>query len=88
MWCVATVRAGRGSETGHGRGEGGGVGRRGKWVTRGWCLEWRREQGANDRAEQAITAMGFDAAAVDSHALLERYGIQVDRLSDCSVCHR
>jgi len=85
---AAHVNNGVGCESCHGRVDRMPLARQVQPLTMSWCLDCHRNPGPNLRPEQAITAMGFDAAAVDSHALLERYGIQVDRLSDCSVCHR
>jgi len=85
---AAHVNNGVGCESCHGRIDRMPLARQTMPLTMGWCLDCHRDPAPNLRPREAVTEMGFDLADVDGHALLETFGIDVDHLTDCSVCHR
>ena len=60
-------------------------------LTMGWCLDCHRDPARNLRPRSEIFSTDWQPPADQEekgHALLAAYGIQVDHLTDCSVCHR
>jgi hypothetical protein len=56
-----------------------------------WCLDCHRDPAAELRPVETVTAVDWhpevDAAAMGQE-LIERYGIAVETLDDCYICHR
>lgn len=58
-------------------------------MTMGWCLDCHRDPAPNLRPPDMITSADYDPEeGPDPHALLARYGIETEHLTDCSICHR
>ena len=60
-------------------------------LTMGWCLECHRDPAKNLRPRKEIFSTDWKPGPdqmTKGHALLAQYGIKVDHLTDCSVCHR
>ena len=60
-------------------------------LTMQWCLDCHRDPARNLRPREAIFSLAWQPPAdqmAQGHALLAAYGIKVDHLTDCSVCHR
>ena len=60
-------------------------------LTMGWCLECHRDPAKNLRPQSQIFSLTWQPdpdQAEKGHKLLADYGIKVDHLTDCSVCHR
>jgi hypothetical protein len=59
-------------------------------MTMGWCLDCHRNPEPNLRPPEAVfsTAWKPVEGEVQGHALMKFYGIDVDKLTDCSTCHR
>lgn len=59
-------------------------------LTMEWCLDCHRDPTSRLRPSDEITTMGFSPTqeTPDGHTLIDRYDIQLDRLMECSACHR
>ncbi len=59
-------------------------------LTMQWCLDCHRDPGPHLRPLQHVFDMDWQPNGDDLRgvALIERYHVQVDRLTNCSVCHR
>lgn len=58
-------------------------------LTMQWCLECHRNPGPHLREPEAITAMGHPAPNPQTqHRLMQKFGIEPDRMSECDLCHR
>ncbi len=86
----AHVTNGVGCESCHGRVDSMPLMRQAAPLTMQWCLDCHRDPGPRLRPTEAITRMGYAPAAdtVPGHEMINRYGIQLDRLTECSTCHR
>lgn len=55
-------------------------------MSMGWCLECHRDPAARLRPLEAVHERGWgEEGGAD---LLARHGVQLDRLTDCTTCHR
>lgn len=86
----AHVNSGVGCESCHGRVDRMPLMTQSEPLTMQWCLDCHREPEQNLRPPGTITDMGFDPAADDwsGSALRQHYGIEPDRLIECTTCHR
>ena len=60
-------------------------------LTMGWCLDCHRDPGKNLRPLGEIFSTAWTPPPDQEkrgHALLAEYGVKIDHLADCSVCHR
>ena len=60
-------------------------------LTMGWCLDCHRDPAKNLRPRSEVFSIDWHPPAdqeEQGHKLLAEYGIKVDHLTDCSVCHR
>jgi hypothetical protein len=60
-------------------------------LTMGWCLDCHRDPTKNLRPQSQIFSLDWQPPSDQEergHKLLAEYGIKVDHLTDCSVCHR
>ena len=60
-------------------------------LTMEWCLDCHRDPGKALRPKSEIFSTAWTPPADQEergHKLLAEYGIKVDHLTDCSVCHR
>ena len=60
-------------------------------LTMEWCLDCHRDPAKNLRPRSAIFSTDWTPGAdqeEEGHKRLAEYGIKVDHLTDCSVCHR
>ena len=60
-------------------------------LTMAWCLDCHRDPARNLRPLSEIFSTAWQPPSDQmkrGHELLARYGIKVDHLTDCSVCHR
>ena len=60
-------------------------------LTMAWCLDCHRNPAKNLRPKSEIFSIDWQPPADQEergHRLLADYGIKVDHLTDCSVCHR
>jgi cytochrome c peroxidase len=60
-------------------------------LTMGWCLDCHRDPAKHLRPKDQIFSTDWQPGADQAeqgHKLLADYGIRVDHLTDCSVCHR
>lgn len=86
----AHVNNGVGCESCHGRVDEMRMTVQHKPLTMQWCLDCHRDPSAQLRPENQITAMGYSPSQdeVSGTELVEHFGIQTDRLMECSLCHR
>jgi hypothetical protein len=85
------VRQGIGCESCHGRVDQMAVLVKAETLQMEWCLECHRAPERHIRPRSAVFTMGWEAPPNQletGRQLIADYGIQVERLSDCSVCHR
>ncbi|WP_165223106.1 cytochrome c3 family protein [Aquisphaera insulae] len=65
-----------------------------KPLTMEWCLECHRQPGDNLRPKDAVFAMGWEPGssaggqAALGQSLVRQNHVQVEQLTNCSVCHR
>lgn len=60
-------------------------------LTMAWCLDCHRDPAKNLRPRSLIFSTDWTPGPdreQEGHKLLAEYGIKVDHLADCSVCHR
>lgn len=60
-------------------------------LTMGWCLQCHRHPERYVRAKDQVFDMAWRPPAdrqAEGTRLVKAYGIDVDRLTDCSTCHR
>jgi hypothetical protein len=60
-------------------------------LTMQWCLDCHSEPEEHLRPPDAVYVMGWEPPAEQSEQgeeLVAHYGIVVEQLTDCSVCHR
>ena len=60
-------------------------------LTMAWCLDCHRDPAKNLRPKAQIFATDWRPGpnqAAEGHRLLAQYGIAIEHLTDCSVCHR
>ena len=60
-------------------------------LTMAWCLDCHRDPAKNLRPKAAIFSTDWrpgEKQSEEGHKLLAEYGIKVDHLTECSVCHR
>lgn len=85
------VRQGVGCETCHGRVDQMAVVAKTENLQMDWCLECHRFPEKYIRPREAVFTMGWtppvDQATLGAQLVVE-HGIQVDQLTDCSICHR
>lgn len=86
----AHVNNGVGCESCHGRVDQMPLMVQKKPLSMKWCLSCHRNPAPNLRPENRITAMGYSPAEdnVSGEELIDHYGIPLDRLTECSTCHR
>ncbi len=86
----AHVNNGVGCESCHGRVDKMPLMVQKKPLSMQWCLECHRNPAPNLRPENRITAMGYSPGndGVAGEELIEHYGIPLDRLTECTTCHR
>jgi hypothetical protein len=85
------VKQGVGCETCHGRVDRMPAVAKMKTLQMDWCLDCHRAPEKYIRPRDAVFVMGWQPPtdqAVLGPQLVTEYGIHVDRLTDCSVCHR
>ncbi len=85
------VKQGVGCETCHGRVDQMPVVAKVENLQMDWCLECHRNPAQYLRPRDAVFTMGYtppaDQATVGAQ-LVTAYGIHVNQLTDCSICHR
>jgi hypothetical protein len=85
------VQNGVGCETCHGRVDQMPLMMKAEPMTMEWCLDCHRDPAKNLRPREEVFTMGYhpeiDQATLGVQ-LLEDYGIEVERLDDCHICHR
>jgi hypothetical protein len=65
-----------------------------KPLTMEWCLECHRQPGDQLRPKDAVFAMGWEPQASDGNPpvtgteLVRQNHVQVEQLTNCSICHR
>ncbi|SHF54406.1 quinol:cytochrome c oxidoreductase pentaheme cytochrome subunit [Modicisalibacter ilicicola DSM 19980] len=86
----AHVNNGVGCESCHGRVDRMPLMVQRKPLTMQWCLECHRNPAPELRPENRITAMGYVPAeeGIAGSELIEHYGTPLDRLTECTTCHR
>jgi hypothetical protein len=59
-------------------------------MTMRWCLECHRDPGPRLRPLERVVDPAWERSGADpsGEALVERYGIRVGQLADCTICHR
>jgi len=60
-------------------------------LTMGWCLDCHRTPEHYLRPRDAVFTMGWQPPANQielGEQLVAEHGIQVEQLTDCSICHR
>ena len=85
------VTKGIGCETCHGRVDQMPVIARAETLRMDWCLACHRAPERFVRPLEQVFSMGWEPAidqATLGPQLVAAYGIKVDQLSDCSICHR
>lgn len=85
------VRQGVGCETCHGRVDQMAVVAKVESLQMSWCLDCHRAPEKYIRPREAVFTMGWQPPtdqAVLGPQLVAEYGIHVNQLTDCSVCHR
>jgi hypothetical protein len=85
------VRQGIGCETCHGRIDQMAVVAKVQALQMDWCLDCHRAPEKYIRPREAVFTMGWQPPidqAVLGPQLVADYGIHVDQLTDCSICHR
>jgi hypothetical protein len=85
------VNQGVGCETCHGRIDQMSVVAKAQNLQMDWCLDCHRDPEKYVRPRDAVFTMGWQPPAdqaVLGPQLVAEHGIQVDQLTDCSVCHR
>jgi len=55
-----------------------------------WCLDCHRDPEPNLRPPEEVFSTAWKPASgrIQGHALMQLYGIDADKLTDCSICHR
>lgn len=85
------VRQGVGCETCHGRVDQMPIVVKTQPLHMAWCLDCHREPERYLRPRSEVTTMGWEPPVPQEELgsqLVAEYGIQVEQLSDCSICHR
>jgi len=85
------VRQGIGCENCHGRIDQMAVVAAAEPLQMVWCLECHRDPAAHIRPREAVFVMGYQPPTEQSvlgPQLVAEYGIETERLDDCSICHR
>lgn len=85
------VRQGVGCETCHGRIDQMPVVAKAQSLHMAWCLDCHRAPERYLRPRSEVVTMGWEPPIPQSELgpkLVADYGIQVEQLADCSVCHR
>lgn len=85
------VKQGVGCETCHGRVDEMPVVAKMETLQMDWCLDCHRAPEKYIRPREAVFTMGYQPTTDQSvlgPELVQKHGIQVDHLTDCSVCHR
>jgi len=85
------VNKGVGCETCHGRVDQMPVIAKAASLRMSWCLECHRAPEQFVRPPEAVFSMGWEPAADQASLgrdLVVEYGIKVEQLTDCSICHR
>lgn len=85
------VQQGVGCETCHGRVDQMPVVAKMETLQMDWCLECHRDPARFVRPRDAVFIMGWEPPADQAELgaqLVAEYGIHVEQLSDCSICHR
>lgn len=85
------IRQGVGCETCHGRIDQMSVVAKAQTLHMEWCLDCHRAPERHIRPRDAVFTMGWEPPidqATLGPQLVAEYGIYVEQLSDCSVCHR
>lgn len=84
------VDSGIGCESCHGRVDQMPLMTQSEPLTMQWCLDCHRDPAPNLRPPGTITEMGYEPAD-DEYAgpgLMQHYGIEPERLVECTTCHR
>jgi hypothetical protein len=85
------VNKGVGCETCHGRVDQMPLMMKAESLQMSWCLECHRNPAEFIRPKEEVLTMGYvpdgDQVAIGTQ-LVEEYGIHVEQLTNCSVCHR
>lgn len=82
------VNNGVGCESCHGRVDQQPLTRQVRAMTMEWCLDCHRDPAQHLRPRDAIYTMGWAAEHSGRRpALVDEYGIETDRLTNCSICH-
>lgn len=85
----AHINNGVGCESCHGRVDRMSLMRQHAPLTMQWCLDCHRDPAPRLRPPDRITEMGYDPAqGPPGHALMQRYGIDPQGLTNCTTCHR
>jgi hypothetical protein len=85
------VNKGVGCETCHGRIDQMAVVAKAESLQMDWCLECHRAPERFVRPQAEVFTMGWEPPldqATLGQQLVAEYGINVDQLTDCSICHR
>ena len=85
------VNQGIGCESCHGRIDQMAIVAKTETLHMAWCLECHRAPERFIRPREAVFTMGWEPPldqATLGPQLVAEYGINVDQLSDCSICHR
>lgn len=85
------VKQGVGCETCHGRIDQMTVVAKAQSLQMSWCLDCHRTPEKYLRPREAVFSMGWQPPseqAILGPQLVKEYHVQVDHLTDCSVCHR
>jgi hypothetical protein len=85
------VNKGVGCETCHGRIDRMPVVAKAQTLQMAWCLDCHRQPENYIRPQEAVFTMGWEPPtdqAILGPQLVADYGIQVEQLTDCSICHR
>lgn len=85
------IEKGVGCETCHGRVDQMPVVAKAETLQMAWCLECHRAPERFIRPRAEVFTMGWQPAADQASLgpqLVAEYGIKVEQLSDCSICHR
>lgn len=85
----AHVTNGVGCESCHGRVDTMPLTRQVTPLTMRWCLDCHRNPEPHLRAPESVTAMGHAPPDAETqHQLMQHYGIEPERMSECDLCHR
>ncbi len=82
------VTNGVGCESCHGRVDRMPLTRQVRALTMEWCLDCHTDPAPRLRPSDQIETMGYEGGSRErGRELIEEYGIEADRLTNCSMCH-